>query len=239
MERGSLLPRITFVLVLGLAAGQVFLFQQIQKLDSRTLPTEEIVLPESRRPKRESRNTAPAAVKPATVTPAPTSRPAAPSAIPAPSPEASPATPTPPPTARTPIVLPDAPVSAKQVEEIVARVLKEREEKNPLVKIFGNLEDPMTVMERELNLNEYQKGKIRDLRQARKAAEEELMNSGLEDQDFKTFDQKHRAIRDAYVTSLRNELDYNQKQKYDELVKSGKLLDVGEVNVFFKSGDDK
>lgn len=223
MNRSPVLLGVLGSLILALGIGQFLTFQRLRKLELRLTSTEvassapaspsvTVNAPDPSSSFTTDRSGIPA-------TPTPTSTPA-----PAPASTLSPA----PHSVAPASAASSRPVNTTEVEEIVNRILKERDKKHPFGDLFSiEMADPMQVMEQELNLSPAQKLRIEEHRKNREAAFEELMSGAAPLADPKSFGEKSEAIENHYVASVKGELDYEQAKKYDELRNSGKLMDYG------------
>ncbi len=202
-------------LVLGLLATQIVLFRrvslmqkQVAELERRRVPSRPA--PPAPRPPEEP-------VAAVALDPAPPARSSL-TREPAVSAEREAAVP----------AAPGAPLAAGDVESIVNRVLEEREKNSPFGRVVAmNLEDPMEVMKRELGLSPAQAMSVEGYRKGRRLALEELQKSGLMTNDARAWKDQTRAIQNNYEAMVRSELSAEQQKKYDELKKSGKLVDLG------------
>lgn len=213
MGRNRLAAGLLWSLVLALGITQVMMFMRIRQLQEQLADTrardagERVARTDSTSPP-EMRPVSPSPESTEPRAPSPESRETAMKEAPA---------------------LPSAaPVNAGQVEDIVRRLLKERDQKSPFADLINmEMEDPIVVMERELKLSPSQKLRIEDHMKARDAANDELMKGEWWKSDSKAYSEQWQAVHNNYEAAVKGELDYNQQQKYDELRKSGKLMDWG------------
>jgi hypothetical protein len=114
-------------------------------------------------------------------------------------------------------------VKAAMAKE-VDRLMKEKYGDLPAMN-FRKMEDPITVMERELGLSPNQKMAIADLWKKR---EEEMMKS-MNDSKMNEMAEKMKEIEGRYDAAIKQQLDLGQQAKYDGLKKDGKLHGGGVV----------
>jgi hypothetical protein len=120
----------------------------------------------------------------------------------------------------------DGALSEKDIEALIEKKLAAHDKKNPLAQIM-NFEDPMVVMERELKLSSIQKTRIGQHMKERDDATMELYQGEEARKDWKGTEAKVEEIRKKCDESVKRELDLAQQDKYEELKKSGKLMDFG------------
>jgi hypothetical protein len=108
---------------------------------------------------------------------------------------------------------------AKEVE----RQLKDR---GPGGFIGGaiRMEDPITVMEKELGLTPQQKLRIADLWKRRDDELMKMVETAPGVEGFREHAKKLQETETRYDTEIKRELDFAQAQKYDDLRKQGKLM---------------
>ena len=134
-------------------------------------------------------------------------------------------------------------MSEQDVEALIEKKLAARDKKNPLAS-FMNFEDPMTVMDRELKLSPIQKTRIAGHMKERDDATMDLWQTEEGRKDWRATQEKSEELRKKCEESVKRELDLAQQDKYEELKKSGKLLDFGGggasvvINGFGTSDDD-
>ncbi|MCE9582650.1 MAG: hypothetical protein K8T20_09175 [Planctomycetes bacterium] len=120
----------------------------------------------------------------------------------------------------------DGTLSEKDIEAMIEKKLAAHDQKNPLA-TFMNFEDPMVVMERELKLSSIQKTRIQQHIKERDEATMELYQAPEARKDWKAAEEKATELRKTCDESVKRELDLAQQDKYEELKKSGKLMDFG------------
>ncbi|MHC4607841.1 MAG: hypothetical protein ACYTAF_13085 [Planctomycetota bacterium] len=219
MPGKGILPAVIIVLLIGLCVTQVMLFARIQKLETmksaeqppQPPPGAVMELDEPEPPKTGQMEPEPEPPVP------PMPRPSAP------------------PTPRE-IVRPEKeqnsnpdpamPATRQQLEDMVRRLIKEEDEKNGMSIRIPNMEDPLEVMKREMNLTPAQALRIKEIRDGYLQAVDELMGSDRMMSDQQGWSDDFQALTKDYHEQVKSELDYNQKQKYDELRRSGKLMDA-------------
>lgn len=101
---------------------------------------------------------------------------------------------------------------------------------------FDPFQDPMTVMEKELNLSPSQKIRIQELL---KKKQEENMKVIDEDIKMKEKMEKHDEIDRRYEELIKRELDLEQQKKYEELKKSGRLMTGTVIKFGVKKEEEK
>jgi hypothetical protein len=126
---------------------------------------------------------------------------------------------------------PSAPVTEGRVKDIVKRMLEEdRKKRGPGDWMrMDDLEDPLEVMKRELNLTPAQILAIKEHRAQFEATVAGLMTSDGMMTDQEAWTQDLKAASEEYHASVKRELNYEQQQKYDTLRESGKLVDFYSV----------
>ncbi|MEK7468928.1 MAG: hypothetical protein AAB074_16255 [Planctomycetota bacterium] len=117
-------------------------------------------------------------------------------------------------------------MSEQDVEALIEKKLAARDKKNPLASLM-NWEDPMTVMERELKLSPIQKTRIAGHLKERDDATMDMWQSEEARKDWRATQEKSEDLRKKCDESVKRELDLAQQDKYEELKKSGKLVDFG------------
>ena len=139
--------------------------------------------------------------------------------------EPAPAAETPEPS--TPAAAPDAPLPRNEVEQLVRRMIREEREKSPLGRGMNfTMEDPMKVMERELKLSPAQILRIKEHRKARRESFMQLDRDTSLQSDLKGYAKRFKDAEEAYHDAVKRELDFSQQKKYEDLRKSGKLMDL-------------
>ena len=118
------------------------------------------------------------------------------------------------------------PMTEKDIEALIEKKLAARDKKNPLNALM-NFEDPMKVMERELKLTALQKTRILEHMKERDDATMELWQSEEARKDWRGIQEKSDELRKKCDESIKREMDLTQQDKYEELKKSGKLMDFG------------
>ncbi len=106
----------------------------------------------------------------------------------------------------------------------VERHMKEKYGDLPHI-AFHTMDDPITVMEKELTLTPNQKMAIGDLWKKR---EQELMKA-FEEHKMSELGEKAKEIEERYDAAIKQQLDITQQGKYDQLKKDGKLNGGGVV----------
>ncbi|KAF0243498.1 MAG: hypothetical protein FD180_3388 [Planctomycetota bacterium] len=116
-------------------------------------------------------------------------------------------------------------LTAAVIEEIIDRKLKEHDQ--GLQGGAQEFEDPLEVMKRELNLTEAQIARIETLQADRNDAYGRLQQEPAPNEDYnewvEKFNSAYLEIRKRYIDDLRSELELAQREKYDSLMKRGKL----------------
>ena len=114
-------------------------------------------------------------------------------------------------------------MSESDIEALVERKLKEHDKNNPFK--FLDMEDPVVVMERELKLSPIQKTRIMQHRKERDDAVMALWETEEGRKNFRETQEKVEELGKKCDESVKRELTLEQQDKYEELKKSGKLMD--------------
>lgn len=116
-------------------------------------------------------------------------------------------------------------LTAAVIEEIIDRKLKEHDQ--GLSSGVQEVEDPLEVMKRELNLTEAQIVRIETLQAGRNDDYGRLQWEPKPNEDYNTwaeeFNGTYQVIRQRYIESVRAELELAQRERYDLLMKRGKI----------------
>lgn len=117
----------------------------------------------------------------------------------------------------------DLPMLRKDVEALIAKKIAEYDEGWE----DAAWEDPMTVMERELRLSPIQKTRIAGHMKERDEAAMDLWGAEGARRDWRGTEAKVGELRKQCDEAIRRELDLAQQDRYEELKKSGQLVDIG------------
>lgn len=194
---------LTLPLVVALALGVMVL-----SMAERQRALEERIAQLERRPTSAPKAVAASPAEPAAAIPD------APAPVTAPRPVAEPAVSPTPPAALEPL----APAVQQAVAKEVERQLKERRPG-----VFAEairMEDPLTLMEKELGLSPSQKLRIGELWKKRDAEMMKQVEGNLGNLEAM---KKVKEFEERYDLEIKRELDFAQQEKYDALKKQGRL----------------